>query len=334
MKGASLDSLASKATLSELTANRVLFRAGDTDRRTLWLISGRLELREGDRTITVLSGGTPEARNPLSPTLPRQLTARAMDTIRYLAIDSARLDTLITWDQTGVYHVGELKAHLQSAEAAAHDWMTTLLQAPAFHRIPPANIQALFQRLQRTPCRAGEVVIKQGDEGDYFYIILGGKCVVTRETPLSREGLRLAELSVGDSFGEDALIAEAKRSATVRMLTDGELIRLKKADLLELMKEPLQQWVDYAEARKIIERGGSWLDVRLPSEYQNRAIDRAINIPLCFMRVKLTTLPRDVPYVVYCDTGRRSSAAAFVLLQQGFDAYVLRDGLASAAGPA
>jgi CRP-like cAMP-binding protein len=332
MKGASLSSLASKVTLSELGANRVLFRAGDTDRRTLWLVSGRLELRESDRTVAILSGGTPEARNPLSPTLPRKLTARAIDTLKYLAIDSDLFDTLITWDQTGVYHVEELQAHLQSAGAASHDWMTTLLQTHAFHRIPPANIQAIFQRLQRTPCRAGEVVIKQGDEGDYFYVIVSGKCGVTRETPLSREGLRLAELSVGDSFGEEALIADAKRNATVRMLTDGVLMRLKKADFLELIKEPVQKWVDYAEARKIIERGGSWLDVRLPSEYQNRAIDRAINLPLCFMRVKLTALARGVPYVVYCNTGRRSSAAAFILLERGFDAYVLRDGLASAAG--
>jgi rhodanese-related sulfurtransferase len=44
----------------------------------------------------------------------------------------------------------------------------------------------------------------------------------------------------------------------------------------------------------------------------------------------LTTLDRGVPYVVYCDTARRSSAAAFILLEEGFDAYVLRGGMASA----
>ena len=136
--------------------------------------------------------------------------------------------------------------------------MTTLLQTNAFHRIPPANIQAIFQRLQRMPCRAGEVVIKQGAEGDYFYIIVNGKCAVTRETPLSREGIKLAELGVGDTFGEEALIAEAKRNATVTMLTDGVLMRLNKQDFRELMNEPLLQWVTPEEARtKIIDRGGA-----------------------------------------------------------------------------
>ena len=136
---------------------------------------------------------------------------------------------MITWDQTGSYEVEELQAQLQGA--GSDDWMTTLLQTKAFHRIPPANIQAIFMRMQRTPCRAGEVVIKQGDEGDYFYVIVQGKCAVTRETPLNREGIKLAELSVGDTFGEEALIAEAKRNATVTMLTDGVLMRLEQAGL-------------------------------------------------------------------------------------------------------
>ena len=34
-----------------------------------------------------------------------------------------------------------------------------------------------------------------------------------------------------------------------------------------------------------------------------------------------------MPYVVYCDTGRRSSAAAYILVERGFDAYVLTGGL-------
>src|ERR1700722_20234722 len=104
--------------------------------------------------------------------------------------------------------------------------MRPLLQTKPFHPLPPANIQAIFMRLQRMPYRMGEVVIKQGDEGGYFYVIVNGRCVVTRETPLNKEGIKLAELGIGDTFGEEALIAEAKRNATVTMMTDGTLMRL------------------------------------------------------------------------------------------------------------
>jgi rhodanese-related sulfurtransferase len=62
-------------------------------------------------------------------------------------------------------------------------------------------------------------------------------------------------------------------------------------------------------------------------------VEGATNIPLCFMRMKLASLDRDVPHVVYCDTGRRSSAAAFILMAHGIDAYVVRGGTASVEAP-
>jgi len=330
MKRENLAALAKKVTVRSLSAGRVLFSQGDTDKRTVWLASGSVEVNENERNIAMLRSGTPEARNPLYPKLPRRVTVRAVEDITYLSIESDLLDVMITWDQTGTYEVEELQAQLQSA--GSDDWMTTLLQTNAFHRIPPANIQAIFQRLQRVPCRAGEVVIKQGDEGDYFYIIVNGKCAVTRETPLSREGIKLAELGVGDSFGEEALIAEAKRNATITMMTEGVLMRLNKQDFRELMNAPLLQWVSPAEALAIIARGGRWLDVRLPSEHQTLAIEGALNVPLYLIRLKLSTLDRKTPYVVYCDTGRRSSAATYILVERGFDAYVLTGGVSSSDG--
>jgi CRP-like cAMP-binding protein len=325
LKRDNLAALAKKVTVRKLSSGRTLFKEGDTDRRTMWLVSGMLEVSEAGRTVAMIRGGTRESRAPLYPEIPRRVTARATEEISYLSIDSDLLDVMITWDQTGTYEVSELQSQLDGA--GGDDWMTTLLQTKAFHRIPPANIQAIFMRLERVPCRSGEVIIKQGDEGDYFYIIVSGKCIVTRETPLNRDGIKLAELGVGDTFGEEALIAEAKRNATVTMTADGVLMRLKKQDFRELMNEPLLQWVSNDQARELIAKGGRWLDVRLPSEHQNLSIDGSLNIPLYFIRLKLSALDRNIPYVVYCDTGRRSSAAAYILVERGFDAYVLTGGL-------
>jgi CRP-like cAMP-binding protein len=325
LKRDNLAALAKKVSIRTLSAGRPLFKEGDTDKRTIWIVTGMVEVSEAGRTVAMIRGGTREARTPLYPQLPRRVTARATEEISYLSIDSELLDVMITWDQTGTYEVAELQAQMEGT--GGDDWMTTLLQTKAFHRIPPANIQAIFMRLDRRPCQAGEVIIKQGDEGDFFYIIVSGKCIVTRETPLNRDGIKLAELGVGDTFGEEALIAEAKRNATVTMTTDGVLMRLNKQDFRELMNEPLLQWVKNDQAREIIANGGRWLDVRLPSEHQNLSIEDSLNIPLYFIRLKLSALDRNIPYVVYCDTGRRSSAAAYILVERGFDAYVLTGGL-------
>src|SRR6202158_5276038 len=322
MKKENLLALARKVTITQIPANRVLFKEGDKDRRTYCLLSGLSELREGSSTVAMIRAGSPEARNPIAPALPRKVSARAVDPLECLAVDSELLDMMITWDQTGTYEVAELQA--QFAGSGGDDWMTTLLQTQAFHRIPPANIQAIFMRMQRVNYRAGETIIQQGAEGDYFYAIVSGKCLVTRETPINRGGLKLAELGIGDTFGEDALVSAAKRTDTLSMLTDGVLMRLNKQDFRELMNEPLVKWVAYPEARALIAQSARWLDVRLPSEHQNLAIEGSLNIPLYFIRLKISTLDRATKYVVYCDTGRRSSAAPSVLVEGGFDDYALR----------
>jgi CRP-like cAMP-binding protein len=327
LKPENLNALARKASLRELQLDRALFKEGDNDKRTIYLVSGVVELLQDGQTVAIVRAGTPEARNPLAPIMPRRYSAVvASDRIEYLSIDSDLLDVMLTWDQTGSYEVGELDSASQ-ANDAADDWMTTLLQTKAFHKVPPANIQAIFMRMQRVDFRAGQTVIKQGDEGDYFYVIVKGKCQVTRETPLNKDGIKLAELGMGDTFGEEALISEAKRNANITMLTDGTLMRLGKEDFKQLLNEPMLEYVDQYQAEKLVAGGAKWLDVRLPSEYEGQHLDAAMNIPLYFIRIKLKTLDRNMRYVVYCDTGRRSSAAAYILSERGFQTYVLRGGL-------
>lgn len=323
LKKDNLAALAKKTKVRDAQPGETLFREGDAEKRTFYVLSGTVELREGTQRGGRIKGGSEDARNPLSPKLPRRHTAIATSAVEYITIDSDLLDVMLTWDQTGSYEVAELRGE----SGGSDDWMTTLLQTKAFHKIPPANIQAIFMRLQQVNHKAGDVVIKQGDEGDYFYVITRGKCVVTRETPLNKEGIRLAELQVGDTFGEEALISEAKRNATVAMETDGSLMRLGKDDFRKLLNEPMLDWVDAAGAEKVIQEGGQWLDVRLPSEFEAYHNEGAINVPLYFIRLKLKTLDSSVKYVVCCDTGRRSSAGAFILNERGFQTYVLKGGL-------
>ncbi|MFC4307556.1 cyclic nucleotide-binding domain-containing protein [Steroidobacter flavus] len=330
LKPENLQTLARKTVLRELSAGRLLFKEGDSDKRTYYLVSGVLELLKDDRSVAVLRAGSPEARNPLAPFTPRRYSARAVsERVEFIAIDSDMLDMMLTWDQTGSYEVGELSSANEQAPAS-DDWMTTLLQTKAFHRIPPANIQAIFMRMQRLEAKAGDVIIKQGDDGDYFYVIVKGKCLVTRETPLNKAGIKLAELGMGDTFGEEALIADAKRNANITMLTDGALMRLAKDDFRKLLNEPMLHWVSFEQAKEIVARGGKWLDVRLPSEFETFHMEGALNLPLYFIRLKLKSLDPNVHYVVVCDTGRRSSAAAYILAERDLNASVLKGGLGAA----
>ncbi len=324
LKSDNLRALLNKIELVEANRGQTLFKKGDTEKRTFYVLSGTIELKEGDEVVQTIAGGTDEACNPIAPILPRHQTAVAADDVKYISIDSELLDVTLTWDQTGVYEVSDFRTE---EDKENRDWMTTLLQIKAFQKIPPANMQTIFMHLQQVKYKEGDIVIKQGQKGDYFYVISQGRCMVTRETPLNKEGIDLAELVVGDTFGEEALISEEKRNATITMQTDGILMRLGKEDFQALLSEPMLEWFDHDEADKVVADGGQWLDVRLPSEFKVFHKDGAVNVPLYLLRHKLNMLDRGTQYVVCCDTGRRSSAAAFILNQKDFQTIVLRGGL-------
>lgn len=322
-----LQEILAKAVINEMPAGHYLFKEGDRDKHVVYVLQGVVELLADSVVNSTVSGGSPDARHPLANEQPRKFSARAKTAVQYARVDRDLLDIMLTWDQSVAYEVDEL---LVEEGDETDDWMTRILQTKAFYRVPPANIQAMFLRMEPARFMAGDSVVRQGDEGDYFYIIKQGRCQVIRETSRHPEGIVLAELATGDSFGEEALISESRRNATVRMLTDGVLMRLAKADFLKLLNEPLLDWVSYDEAAALAQQGAVWLDVRLPSEYEKQRIPGALNIPLYFLRSKLRELDANTRYIVYCDTGRRSSAAAYLLSERGFHAYVLKDGLASA----
>jgi len=329
LKRDNLAALARKVQIREMSPGQVLFKEGDAEKRTIYILSGTLELVDQGKVVNTIEGGSEIARNPVVPVFPRRFTGRARDRVQFISIDSDLLDVMLTWDQTGTYEVSELAG---KSDQSSEDWMTMLLQTKAFHKIPPANIQAIFMRMQQINYRSGDVILKQGAEGDYFYVLIRGSALVTRETPLSKEGIKLAELKVGDTFGEEALISDAKRNATVTMQSDGAVMRLGKDDFKKLLNEPMLDWLTMAEAEEIIRGGGQWLDVRLPSEFENQHLDAAINIPLYFIRLKISTLDPKKRYIVCCDTGRRSSAGAYILSERGYQAYVLKGGISRDQG--
>ncbi len=313
--------------IEDISAGSYLFGEGDRDNRSIYLLDGVINLLDASGRVTgVVSAGTDPARYPIANQQPRITTARAATKSVIATIDSTLLDVMLTLDQTtttsstpGVF------------TDSNEDWMTRVLQSDAFIRLAPADIQRLLQSLQSVTVSAGDVIIRQDDEGDYFYIIKEGTCSVTRLASGEGWDVPLAELGKGDCFGEEALVSDATRNATVTMLTDGILMRLSKKDFVELLKEPLVHFIDFELASSIVADGGIWLDVRLADEHANFAFNDSRNIPLAGIRDGASELDTARKYVIYCDTGRRSAAAAFLLCQRGLDVCVLDGGLNTGA---
>ncbi|MGB5179454.1 MAG: SUMF1/EgtB/PvdO family nonheme iron enzyme [Gammaproteobacteria bacterium] len=321
--------VAEKIVIEEVLEGHYLFRKGDRDNQSIYLLEGKVNLVDGFRKVTsVVEAGSDISRYPIANLQPRSLSARAVKKVIIARVDSGLLDVFLTWDQSSTAEVVEIDAETNK------DWMTRMLQSDAFIKIPPSMIQSLLIKMEPLQVEAGTAIIRQGDSGDYFYTIHDGRCAVTRQDSPDGEEQVLAELGEGDCFGEDALVSDARRNATVTMLTDGLLMRLAKQDFVELLKNQLVKRVDYEQAVAMVDDGAVWVDVRTADEYENGAFEDSVNIPLFRLRDELSELVYNSKYIICCDTGRRSESAGFLLSHKGFDVYVLEGGISGHANNA
>ena len=291
-----------------------------------YLVRGELALTLADGSSAVLVGGTDGARARLGAGM-RIESAWTVTDLELVRVDDDLLDLMITWDQVAAAEPAT-KGEAGGAPVSLSNWSimsgmfsVSNMKFGAFSRLPATQIEQLLARFQRIPARAGEVIVREGAEGDFYYVIESGKCRVERL--IGGVAMRLAELKSGDAFGEEALVSDTRRNATVTMLTEGMLLRLGKDDFIELLREPFLQRITMDEARTRVQEGGQWLDVRYPSEYQYDHLPGAINVPLAEIRHAFGVLDRNRDYIVYCQSERLSSAAAFLLAQQGYRAWLL-----------
>jgi rhodanese-related sulfurtransferase len=296
---------------------------------SVYLLRGELEVVYEDGNRVLIRSGSEWARHPIGKRQPNIRSAQALSKVQLLRVDDDLLDRMVTWDQ--IAHHEDMKPTAEGSESAVKRLLNSgmfsaenLSNSPFAH-LPSANIGKLLDRIEAIAVWDKDVIIREGEEGDFYYLIESGRAQVTRL--VGGANLVLAEIKAGDVFGEEALISDSKRNATVTMKSNGVLLRLKKQDFLELMQEPLLHRISYQDAKAKVAQGAVWLDVRHPPEYRYDKLPGAINVPLNDIRNAIGVLGKATPYVAYCQSGRRSAAAAFILAQAGYDVYVLENGL-------
>ena len=240
-----------KASIIRLHKGAYAFKQGDRDDYSFYLLEGEVELIANGQQHNVIAAGTDRARYAMAQLQPRQFSAKAKTEAVILQIVRDALDKLMVLQVKEQTDSNDLGADMEVAEMefseidADVDWMTRMLQSELFSRMPTANIHGLFALLETVEFKAGDEVIKQGDQGEDYFIIQEGRCQVLRKPSSGGKYIKLAELKAGDSFGEEALISEMARNATVSMLTYGILMRLSKDNFIELIKKPTLQSVTY-----------------------------------------------------------------------------------------
>jgi CRP-like cAMP-binding protein len=321
--------LAQQAEMAHYKKGEAIFQQGDNDAQTLYLMAGEIRLTAADGQGTLVRAGTDQAAHALANLKPRRFSAQVLSREALIVkLDTQTLDQALTLDQLSEADSGMEVKEFEGPDAFDSEWMMSLLQAPSFLKMPAANIQELFARLEEQEVAAGETIIRQGETGDYFYLIKKGVAQVSRKVGASNKVF--AELKAPQGFGEEALLTESPRNATVSMKTDGVLMRLSKQDFRFLMQASLVKEVNLGEASRLVKGGAVRVDVRSEREFAQGSLKGSTNIPLFLLRLKIKSLDKKQTYVLFCDNGSRSAAAAFLMGEAGFDVHVLKGGLATA----
>jgi MFS family permease len=104
--------------------------------------------------------------------------------------------------------------------------LALLQRVPMFVPLAPSTVDALAHQLVRVPVAAGEVVLREGEDSDRFFVIESGLVEVTQDSVVLRQE------GPGEFFGEIGLLRDVPRTATVTAVEDTVLMALDRDDFL------------------------------------------------------------------------------------------------------
>jgi len=198
---------------------------------------------------------------------------------------------------------------------------------PLFRDVPEDKIRKMIQHSTPIMVKDADVIVREGETGTSYYLIIEGMASVIRRKPNEEKPRVAAVLAPGFAFGEEALISNTGRNATIIMETDGILLRIPKQAFIDHIMSSLVKSKSPIEAQRAIQDGARWLDVRDSLTYQRSHLPRAISLPLPDLRQGIPELDPGIEYVCYSENGRESAIAVFLMRLAGYKAINLQGGL-------
>lgn len=302
-----LQTVARHAQVLNLPAGRWLLRAPRKLSGAYYLLRGRLDLWQPQQVQKQLSAQDPAATAAFYPGC---IAAQTCSTVQVLHINTAPIAFL--WE---VVYTGGLQTSVPDDV-----WLDRFLNSPMLQQLDPMRWQQLLRGASHELAHAGEVVVRLGEPGQAFYVLKRGRALV------ERAGQSLALLGPGDFFGEDALMTDQPRNATVTMQTAGELLVLPKQRFLRFL-------VAYIVGQQRLPPRMSqlplllWVAEQPPLEQSIESVPESapetpmmMHLPLQRFRERLVELDPKRFYRVAGGSFSERALALLLLAQQGFQA--------------
>ncbi len=106
---------------------------------------------------------------------------------------------------------------------------------PLFSELKEQELQLLLSHIQSKTYQKDSLICREGEGGDSLFVISRGEVAIIKQTPRGKE-IRVQNLKDGDFFGEFGFFVDQKRHATVKAMTDCELLEISRNGLHEMIK--------------------------------------------------------------------------------------------------
>ncbi len=285
-----LSTVARHTQVLNLPADRWLLREGRRLSGSYYLARGKLRVSAPVREVRYNSSAAQQ------PIYPGSAAIQTLTQVQIFRVDTRPIEFLLQGNRGDHGLEGDLEP-----------WEQRFLNSPILQRLDPCVWQRLFSELQERQVRKGETLVRLGDPAEAFYVLKSGHASV------HRMGRTLAYLGPGDFFGEDALIMRSSRNATVTALEPGWLFELPRERFSALLVDKVVRFVQSSQLGLRIDVGDDKPDDD----------GCELHVPLNCLREGLGQLnPAERYHIVGGELNARA-LAAFILTQQGFDAWLV-----------
>jgi potassium-dependent mechanosensitive channel len=161
------------------------------------------------------------------------------------------------------------------------DLSTLLRRITYFESCTDIELRSLIEQGYRKRFAAGQIVFKENDPGESFYIILSGQVEIFSE----KKGTSLSLLKAGEFFGEISLLTGMPRPSTVRALEETSLFIVDRTALQKLLKD--HKGLAEQIAQRLVERQQVLRDLGLLNE---KGLSSSGEAPLTWIRKRIQTL--------------------------------------------
>ncbi|CAJ1057631.1 cGMP-dependent protein kinase 2 [Xyrichtys novacula] len=178
---------------------QLVIQEGEPGNYLYVLAAGLLEVIQNGKLLGEMHPGTAFGELAILYNCKRTATVKSVSQSHIWALDRQTFQTIM----------------MRSTQARHEEYFNFLCSVSLLRGLPEEKLARIVDCLEVDCFEKGEYIIREGEEGNTFFIIANGEVIVTQSTEGFAEPQEIKTLGVGDYFGEKALISEDVRSANI-----------------------------------------------------------------------------------------------------------------------